>query len=127
MRKPSELVIWPMCMCLTVALALVLLMVAVSNCAIPPGTPGDTVCKAELTKDDIARFQKVFKRNNVDLRIVEGCAFGTVSDLRRKNYVVVLKCVNNGSFIVVVTLGVRNNTKVTVMDVEITDERQLPV
>jgi len=126
MRGPNELLIWPMAMILAVVLAFMLMMVAVADCKIPPGTPGDTVCKAELTEADCARFQKVFDKNKINLRILEGCAFGTVADLRKENYVVVLKCVNDQRFIVIVKLAVKHNTKVTVMDVEITDERQLP-
>jgi len=93
---------------------------------VPPGTPDSTVCKAELSPDDIANFQRLFDKKDVGLRILEGCAFATVASLRQKNYLVVLRCVNLKNFIVIVKLAVTHNKHVKIVDVEATDERHLP-
>ena len=107
------------------------LLVQVGTCnesyaTIPPGTPGDTVCSAELSQADCSNFQRLFDRKDIGLRILEGCAFATVDSLRKKNYVVVLKCVNPQNFIVIVKLSVIRNRHIKVMEVEPTSERHLP-
>jgi len=109
------------------ALATVLLLgYAVGHCAIPPGTPNDVMCSAELDSAACSKFQAILiLRGYGSLRVLEGTAFGTVGDLKKMTYLVVLKCLNPKDFICVVKIAIVRN-KAGRICVEPTSERRLP-
>jgi hypothetical protein len=98
---------------------------AIGHCTVTPtdepyveskvtdATPGDTLCKAELDSNTIAKFQKFLIQYGHDqFKIIEGTAFGTAKGVQQKTFVVVLKCVDKECNVYIVGVAfVKDNLK----------------
>jgi len=118
MRWPARIV---------AALITVLLLVFTfvpSFAAIPPGTPGGTICRATLGKIGCAAFQKMLSERCVYVKVISGHLYGTVNSLKRRTYLAVLECVNSEDFICIITIKVTDK-KAQIVDIQFTDRRQL--
>ena len=62
---------------------------------IMPGTPSDTLCKADMDEEACRRFTKMLADFGHDLRVVEGVALGRVSQLEENTFVVFMKAVDD--------------------------------
>jgi hypothetical protein len=100
-----------------------LLGYTVGHCAIPPGTPGSTMCQANLDEVSCARFQKqVLDARGYELKIIEGVAFATVAQVKQKTFTVFLKCVDPKCNVHIVTIKFIKDKLVSI-DSEATGER----
>jgi len=98
------------------------------NCAIPPGTPEDTLCRGELSPETCAMFQALLNSKGKSyLKVISGEVFGSVKGLSRAKmtYTALLRCVTPDYFISKVLIRVKNG-KVLDITIDPTDERQLP-
>ena len=66
-----------------------------SSAVVPEDTPEDTLCKADLDQAACQRFTKMLTEFGHDLTVFEGSAFGKVSQLREKTFIVVMNCSDN--------------------------------
>jgi hypothetical protein len=119
-----ELVDKPLLYIAAIIVVSLLIGFSVGHCAIPPGTPGNTLCQADLDGPTCAKFQAVLKQHGHDLQVLEGTAFGTVADLKHKTFVVILKCVDRGGFIHIVGIKFEKDKLKSIM-VNPTEERNL--
>jgi len=99
--------------------------VTIGHGAIPPGTPSDTLCSAELDKAACLRFEKLIQSKGYDLKVLEGTAFATVAQVRKKTFTTFLKCIDEGYFVFVVRVEYVND-RLKSIKVEPTRERRLP-
>jgi len=111
---------------IAVIITLTLCGAIAGHCAIPPGTPSDTLCKAELDSAACSRFQKFLSGKGHVFRVLEGVAFATAGGAREQTFLAVLKCVDPiNYFIYIVALRFEKGKLVSV-DIKPTGERQLP-
>jgi len=94
--------------------------------AVPPGTPGNTVCQADLDKEACGRFEKLVRSQGHDLRVLEGTAFATAAQVKKHTFVAILKCVDARCNIVLVYVKYLNDKFVSLKLVP-TGERQIPI
>lgn len=114
---------WALIILLAIILILALGKIA-AHCAIPPGTPGSSLCKADLTADDCGRFQELLKSRGIDMRVIEGVAYATVAQLKQKTFTVFLRCAcPQGNVHIVVISFVKDNLKT--IETRPTGERML--
>jgi glycine cleavage system regulatory protein len=101
--------------------------IVVGNCTIPPGTPDDTMCLAELDKAACDRFQVVLNKLGYDhLTVFAGTAYATVADLKKSTYVVDLKCTDKAGIIYKIVVVVMDGNA-RIVEEERTQDRRLPV
>lgn len=111
---------------IALAVAMAILFASVGSCAIPPGTPGDTVCKAELTAAHCMNFQRELERREYDFKVLEGTAFSTAARLKHFTYTVILKCVDSKCNLYAVKVEVVKG-KVDTIETQNLRERHIPI
>lgn len=93
-----------------IATVLFLCIASLGRCKIPPKTPGDTRCKAEMDATTCKKFQELLKMCGHDLVVMEGTAFATAKQAKQKTFAAILKCRDSkGNVMCVIVRYVKDN------------------
>lgn len=77
---------------LSILIAFCIFLTATGRCAIPKGTPGGVLCKADMDGPTCKKFQTLLRQYGHQMVVMEGVAYATVKQAKENTFVAVLKC-----------------------------------